>query len=160
METIEKIRKHPLYIECYEKLQRAESGRVFCRHEIQHFLDVARIAYIRNLEDNLGIDKEVIYAAALLHDIGKYKQYEDGTPHEEASAQIAERILNEIDAFSEAYKGEILRAIIEHRRNSDGKSVLGRVLYESDKLSRACYACPVLSECNWSSEKKNMEIKL
>lgn len=160
METIEKIRKHPLYTECYEKLELAESGRIFCRHQMQHFLDVARLAYIRNLEDGLGLDKEVIYAAALLHDIGKYKQYEDGTPHEKTGVQIAERILSDIGVFSEEEKQSILCAIMRHRKNSDGKLPLNRILYESDKLSRACYACPALSECNWSSEKKNMEIKL
>lgn len=53
----------------------------------------------------------------------------------------------------------ILQAILEHRRDSENQSVLGRLLYESDKLSRACYACPAEKECNWSSEKKNMEIK-
>lgn len=71
------------------KLAALEKGRLFCSHQMDHLLAVARIAYIRNLERNLGLKKESIYAAALLHDIGKYAQYEEGIPHEIKSAEIA-----------------------------------------------------------------------
>lgn len=159
MEAIEKIRNHPVFRECYAKLEEAESTRQFCCHQMTHLLDVARIAYIRNLEEDKGIKKELIYAAALLHDIGKYRQYVDGTPHEKAGAETAERILKDTGSFSEEEKHMILQAILEHRRSREGMSVLGRLLYESDKLSRACYICPSEPECSWSLEKKNMEIK-
>ena len=43
---------------------------------MSHLMDVARIAYITCLEQNLGIEKDVIYGAAILHDIGKYAQYD------------------------------------------------------------------------------------
>ena len=56
-------------------------------------MDVARIAYILSADRAYAVSKEIIYAAALLHDIGKWKQYEDGTPHEKASADLAEQIL-------------------------------------------------------------------
>lgn len=158
MEAIERIRNHPVFRECYEKLEEAEKTRQFCRHQMTHLLDVARIAYIRNLEENLGIKKELVYAAALLHDIGKYRQYADGTPHEQAGAGIAGRILKDTGSFSEEENQMILQAVLEHRRSKEGMSVLGSLLYESDKLSRACYICPSEPECNWSREKKNMEI--
>lgn len=96
MEIIDTIRKHPLYKEHYGKLQELEKGRVFCHHDMAHFLDVARIAHIHNLERDLKIRKEVIYAAALLHDIGKDRQYTEKIPHERASAEIAEQILNDV----------------------------------------------------------------
>ena len=38
-----------------------------------HFLDVARIGTIIALEEGLKIDREWIYAAALLHDCGKHE---------------------------------------------------------------------------------------
>ena len=41
---------------------------------MEHFLDVARLMYIYNLEDQAGFSKEMIYAAGLLHDIGRYEQ--------------------------------------------------------------------------------------
>ena len=34
--------------------------------------------WIKNLEEQLKFDSEVIYAPALLHDIGKDEQYESG----------------------------------------------------------------------------------
>ena len=42
----------------------------------------------------------MIYAAALLHDMGRVRQYRDGTEHHEESARIAARILPEC-GFSE-----------------------------------------------------------
>ena len=113
MKAIEDIRNHPLYVEAYKKLEQAEQERIFCCHQMEHLLDVARIAYIQSLEQKLEIRKEVIYAAALLHDIGKYRQYTEGIPHEKASAEIAEVILNELSEnfFSETEKASILRAL-------------------------------------------------
>ena len=78
MKEIELIRKHPLYLSCCKRLEELERDRQFCRHQMPHLLDVARIAYIRSLENGLGLKKEVIYAAAILHDIGKASQYTEG----------------------------------------------------------------------------------
>lgn len=159
MEEIEKIRTHPLYMECYRKLEKAEADRTFCRHQMPHLLDVARIAYIRNLEEKLGFQKEVIYAAALLHDIGKIRQYEDGIPHEAAGAEIAGTILADTGLFPDEVNYMIIRSIEEHRRPCADMTSLGRLLCESDKRSRACYACPAESQCNWSESEKNLQIK-
>lgn len=160
MQTIEKIRQHPLYIREYERLEKAENDRKFCRHQIPHLLDVARIAYIKNLEGNMGVSKEVIYAAALLHDIGKARQYQEGIPHELAGKEIATEILSDIPSFSEEEKTMILQAIIEHRRRSENMTALGELLFESDKQSRACYACPAERACNWGAQKKNRIIEI
>lgn len=160
MQAIDTIRRSPLFIENYKNLERVEKDRVFCRHQMTHLMDVARIAYIRNLEDELGFEKEVIYAAALLHDIGKARQYLEGIPHEIAGREIAEELLKQTDLFSCEERNAILQAILEHRRYSENMSKLGRLLYESDKLSRACYACPTEQECNWSEQKKNMQIRV
>ncbi len=155
MELVDKITKHALYKECYEKLSKAEEERKFCHHDFTHFLDVARIAYIKNLEQKRKISKEIIYATAFLHDIGKCFQYQQGIPHEVASAKIAQEILDDGVQLLDHQKEEIIQAIKEHRKETDHMSTLGRLLYESDKLSRACYKCPVQKECNWSEEKKN-----
>lgn len=162
MKECEAIRNHPLYVKFYKKLSKAEINRSFCRHQMSHYLNVARIAYIYNLEQNLGFRKEVIYAAAILHDIGKYKQYKKKIPHEIASAEIAEVILNDLPEayFTEEEKKQIVRAVLEHRKMKEDMSDLGRLLYISDKKSRACYMCPAEPECDWSIEKKNMEIEI
>ena len=39
-------------------------------------------------------------------------------------------------------------------------SGLRRVLYRADKASRTCFACPAEKACDWSAEKKNMELKI
>lgn len=81
MNRVNQILFHPRYRQALEQTELWERDRKFCRHGISHFLDVARLAYIRCLEERLDVDKDVIYAAALLHDIGRYQQYERGTPH-------------------------------------------------------------------------------
>lgn len=159
MGVLEKITHHPIYEEHYKNLELAEEKRKFCRHQMPHLLDVARIAYIRNLEENMGLKKEVIYAAALLHDIGKYRQYEEKIPHEKAGQEIAEIILKDSAMFSPEETQIILQAIYEHRKLDSDMSRLGWLLYESDKLSRPCYACQAEAECKWNHESKNWEIR-
>lgn len=157
------IRNHPLYVSSCQRLKELEKDRVFCRHQMSHFLDVARIAYILNLEGNLGFSRDLIYAAALLHDIGKSRQYEVQIPHEIASEKIAVQILSDMPpeiAFSIEEQGQILTAIRGHRSLRKNAEPLELLLYRSDKLSRACFACPAEAECNWSIDKKNMNIRL
>lgn len=163
MDRVVAIWRHPLYQSYYRKLEQLERERVFCRHQMIHLLDVARIAYIRNLEEGLGLQKELIYAAAILHDIGKSLQYEAKIPHELAGVEIAEQILSGLSeelSFTEEEKGQILTAIKGHRRLREDAKPLERLLYESDKESRMCFACPAEAQCDWSKEKKNMEIKV
>ena len=161
METVEAVRSHPLYQEHLARLAELERDRVFCRHGIGHLLDTARIAWIFNLDYNLGFRKEAVYAAALMHDIGKDEQYERGIPHEEASARIAREILDDMGAaFDESECDAIVAAIREHRRLPEGASLLGTMLYDADKASRTCFACPAREDCSWSSEKMNLSVRV
>ena len=161
METVEAVRSHPLYQEHLARLAELERDRVFCRHGIGHLLDTARIAWIFNLEYNLGFRKEAVYAAALMHDIGKDEQYERGIPHEEASARIAREILDDMGAaFDESECDAIVAAIREHRRLPEGASLLGTMLYDADKASRTCFACPAREDCSWFSEKMNLSVRV
>ena len=163
MDRVNAVREHPLYREYYERLEKLEEGRIFCRHQMPHLLDVARIAYIRNLEEGLGFPRDVIYRAAVLHDIGKSFQYEKKIPHEIAGTEIAEKILSGLPgefSFTETEKRQILTAIRGHRRLREDAEPLERLLYESDKASRMCFACPAEKQCDWSKEKKNLEIKV
>ena len=160
MEKIHKIYESPLFQECLHKNREAEKDRLFCRHDMDHFIDVARLSYIFSLERKVKIPKEEIYAAALLHDIGKWRQYSEGIPHEKASAELARIILREC-GFKEQEENRILEAILSHRNQNKEKKTegeLSEILYDADKLSRACYACPAEKECNWSEEKKNRKI--
>lgn len=157
------IQRHPLYISSYQRLQELEKDRIFCCHQIDHLLDVARIAYILNLETALCLSRDLIYAAALLHDIGKSRQYEEGIPHEITGERIAQKILSDMPAelsFTAKEQCQILTAIRGHRKLRDDAEPLESLLYKSDKISRTCFACPAEAECNWNNKKKNMEIRL
>lgn len=160
MNRINQILFHAQYQNALEQIGIWEREREFCRHTIEHFLDVARLAYIRSLEKGLDVKKDVIYAAALLHDIGRYQQYENGTPHEVASARLAEGILQDC-AYSEEERAQIEQAILGHRSSHGGENadVLGKLLYWADKASRNCFACDAREACHWPDEKMNMEIQ-
>ena len=173
MKRVQEIYRHPYFQQCLEKNQKAEKTRAFCKHNMEHFLDVARLAYIFSLERGYSIKKEEIYVTALFHDIGKWQQYSDGIPHEKASAGIADKILREA-GFGEDERTRILTAILSHRKKGreekdpghmtdsligdETGEQLAEILYDADKISRACYMCPAEKECNWSEEKKNLNI--
>ena len=95
MERFQKIVCHETYKQTYEKLQELEKDREFCGHDMEHFLSVARISYLMVLEKNLDIPKDIIYATAFLHDMGRADQYEKGISHDEAGAILAEEILKD-----------------------------------------------------------------
>ena len=155
MKKVDEILNNSLYKESLEKLLKYEEKRAFCRHDLKHFIDMARIAYIMVLEKGLSYSKELIYAIGLLHDIGRVKQYEEGIPHHIASVELSKEILKKID-FTDEEKNTIIKSIECHREESDDE--LGVIIYKSDKISRECFNCKAINECYWSNEKKNLKI--
>ena len=115
MERVNRILRHPDFIRLQEELDRLEADRRFCRHGMQHLIDTARLAYLFALESSADLPKDVIYAAALLHDIGRAEQYRNGTPHDVAGCAAAEPILAEC-GFAEEERDMILTAIGSHRK--------------------------------------------
>ena len=173
MERFDKIIKHPLFIEHMEANGVTEKDRIFCRHDMNHALDVARIGRIMAAEEGYNVEMPLLYGAALLHDIGRHLQYEKGIPHEVASAQIAPVILEECGFSSREIK-TIVEAIEGHRGEKKGSlkdgnasvetdcvesKTLAELLYRADKASRACYACEAKIKCNWDDAKKNLSLK-
>lgn len=158
MDRVNEILNHHLFIEHLRKNKAAEADRRFCRHDMAHFLDVARIGMIMNTEEGLGLARDLIYGAALLHDLGKHRQYEEGVPHEEAGALIAPVILRDC-GFNENETSVITDAIRQHR-NSETSSErnLRGLLYRADKASRPCFLCEAERECTWDNKKKNRRI--
>lgn len=143
--------------EILKKIEVLEKDRKFCRHGIKHLFDVARVAYIISLEKGFEINKNVIYAAALLHDIGRCEEYEKGIPHHIAGVEIAKKILAETSYTPEEIR-EVVSAIASHRKQENSNN-LGRIIYEADKLTRNCGMCNALEECNWNEEKKNYKMR-
>lgn len=140
-----------------EKIVGLEKNRQYCKHNMQHFLDVARLMYIISLENDFNIPKYIIYTTALLHDIGRGEQYENGTAHNIASVNISKKILQECE-YGDVEIDEILNAIGNHRDNIGKCTRLCDLLYKCDKLSRNCAKCRAMAGCKWPQEKKNMKI--
>ncbi len=158
MEKIDRIIRHGIFQEHLRQNMEAEADRQFCRHDLVHFLDVARIGRIINLEEKLGIDEEMIYGAALLHDIGKHVQYSHGTAHEKASARLAANILEDC-GFDSKETDVIVDAIASHRDETvSGERNLRGLLYRADKASRPCFCCNAEKDCNWKTKQKNLSV--
>lgn len=173
MERIDRIIRHPLFVEHMEANRVAEQDRIFCKHDLEHLLNVARIGRIMMAEENYQVELPLYYGAALLHDIGRHLQYKKGIPHEVASAQIAPFILEECGFTAEEIQ-RIVEAIKGHRgeKKAFGKDcfpsaeaycaeskTMAELLYRADKASRACYACEAKIKCNWDDAKKNQSLK-
>lgn len=155
MNRIDGILNHDLFMRNLKMITTAEADRRFCRHGLEHFLDVARIGMILNLEEKLGIEKELVYAAALLHDIGKHLQYSENIPHERASAEIAPQILADC-GFDVNETDVIVDAILNHRNQDAAQQRnLKGLLYRADKASRPCFFCQAAADCNWEERRKN-----
>ena len=158
MERYDKITSHEKFNQYLEEINELEKERIYCRHSLTHLLDVARIAYIINLEEGGCFSKDVIYGAALLHDIGKVEQYRQGISHEKTGAKEAAMILREC-GYGEEEIEIIKNAILDHRRGPGAQErKLSVFLYEADKKSRICLYCQAKEDCNWTDEKKNSRI--
>lgn len=158
MRRVNAILNNETFLKYMKQIAAFEKERIFCRHDIEHCLSVARLMLIQSYEEQLGIDKEVIYAAALLHDIGRALQYESGIPHEKAGGILAGQILKQCN-YTEEETERILGSILTHNR-SEKLDSLGECLRRADQLSRNCFACPASKECNWTEEKKNKGVIL
>lgn len=156
LDKFNEILNNSRYKSLLRELEQLEIERVFCKHSIEHFLDVGRISYIKVLEEGLKYSKEVIYAIALLHDIGRVLQYKENIPHDDGSVIIAKEILKET-SFTKEEKEEILKCISNHRAQSSDE--LSKIIYKSDKLSRNCFNCKAEKDCYWSKDKKNFTIQ-
>ena len=157
MKNTDIVLNHNLFNEKINKIEDDEKTRVFCKHDFSHLMDVARICYIINLEENLNIDKDLIYVTALLHDLGRADEVDTGINHSILSQEIAQEILKDLD-FDEKSKQRIISAIKHHRTNKENDDRFIEIFYKADKLSRMCFRCPARSICNWPEEKKNKTV--
>jgi len=149
MTRVNKLLEHEDYI-CYiEKIDEVEKERFFCKHGFEHGLNVARIAYAYMLEKGETILlKEAIYSAALLHDIGRWVEYETGEDHAKVSARLALPLL-EVCGFALEDIQMILTGIREHRQHrEDNLTPLGEALALADDWSRDCRHCSAQNQCH------------
>ncbi len=161
MKRVKDLLAEAEFKEYLENIAVREADRKFCRHDLTHFMDVARICYILWLEagqpDKGKITKEIIYITALLHDIGRWREYERGGDHALISSDVAHTIL-ERKGFPAAEIEVITQAIFTHRKLTGDETLLGRLLYRADKLSRSCFSCDVKEECHKHHYLKQQDI--
>ena len=161
MKRIDLIISHPDFIESMRRNAKAEATRIYCKHDITHSLDVARIAYIISLESGHIFPQELIYAAALLHDITRWKQYLDGTPHNESAVEPAANILRDCD-FSKTEIATVCDAVLHHRNDplAGDNNIFSNLIYRADKLSRPCYSCKSADSCKRSEDMRNFVLEV
>ena len=123
MTVTNRIAVNPLFLQCMDQNSKYEKDRKFCKHGWEHLMDVARIAYILNLERGYGLNRDQVYAAALLHDCGRYLELEQDIPHEKAGARLAKQILRECDELD---VGEIYSESFQTPRI--GQAIMNRLL--------------------------------
>lgn len=171
MDRINQILNQKQYQVYLEKNKMAEADRSFCHHNIEHFLNVARLAMLINLQENMQINKDYIYATAFLHDIGRFVEYEGSRPHDIVSAEIAEELLPQC-GFSQKETEMIAKTIAGHRKHDrsgektehqtehevQNITILRELLKRADRLSRNCQWCEARELCNWTEEQKNHTI--
>ena len=147
----------------------SEYDRVFCRHGYDHLLMVARLGWAIMLEEYSrgertlpdSCDKELIYAAALLHDIGRYSYFEkeEGMDHRDSGVILARPILK-ASGFETDEIEQICDAINQHGAEPEDLKSLAGILFRADKKSRNCFDCDAFDICNWPDDLKNTEIQI
>lgn len=150
MKRVKRLLEDAKFLEYLIKIEDREAKREFCSHDLQHLMDVARISYILWLEqgcpqDNF-LNKEIIYITALLHDIGRWQEYDYGYDHAIISSKLAVHFLDKLK-FTAHEIDEIVRAIAVHRKGEGAETLLAKFLYKADKLARPCYKCEAIDKC-------------
>lgn len=144
----------PIYKVYLSNIEEYEKGRMFCHHDMKHFMEVARIGCLWNERQNSLFNESAIIGFALLHDIGRWCEYQTGESHKQASARLAKELLK-MTRYSEENQRMILSAIKQH--GQENKDEFSRFIDKADKASRECYNCKVQAECYWPNSKKNLD---
>ena len=159
---IDRLLQHPMYRARLELLQELERKRDFCGHNLEHFMKVGRIAEYVVAKNELLFAEEVVWGAALLHDMGRVEQYRQGISHEKASVAFAREILfsldwnvSDIDMVCEAIGSHSHRQCAADRWRKMPELVsLTEVISFANQFSRTCYKCHMADACKWTEEEK------
>ncbi len=159
MKRLDRIIHHPVFQQELERLEFYEKDRIYCRHNLEHLLAVARTAQILNLERQANIPQDVLYAASLLHDIGRACQYATGQPDRQPGVMLAEKTPKDA-AFTPAQPNELLDCGQHHHGRPWGGTDLVSILSEADTRSRPCFSCLAAESCKWSMERRNLSLTI
>lgn len=169
MRYVNRLLAHSEFIRIQNEIKEWEHERIYCHHEMEHALDVCRIAWVMYLEDHarevmenaeLLEMKERFYLAGLLHDIGRACQYETGEHHSATGCLIAKKILEEI-GYPKERSEEILQIVGAHHGRAVSEqncSSIGYYIRKADHLSRNCFLCKAAESCKWKEQDRNRTI--
>jgi len=104
-------------------------------HGLLHILEVIRRSFALNQNLNLELDKNMIYAIASCHDLGKYL---NSDIHEKIAADIFIKDDNMKKFFSDEQRGIIKEAIEDHRssKKDHPRSKYGELISSADRNTR------------------------
>jgi uncharacterized protein len=106
-------------------------------HDIEHIERVYNLClHLAKYESN--VDLEILKVAALLHDIARFKEFQDKTgkiEHATLGAEVAEEVLKTL-GYSREKIEQIKHCIIVHRyrRNRKPRTMEAMILFDADKL--------------------------
>lgn len=121
----------------FEKIKEAVAKELSCSaHNMDHTMRVYNLCM--KLAEGEDVDREVLGAAALLHDIARVKEDSDQTgktDHALVGAGMAAAVLAGLDFPKEKIK-HVQDCIISHRYRTDKKpeTMEARILFDADKL--------------------------
>ena len=104
-------------------------------HGILHILEVIRRSFALNQNLNLELDKNMIYAIASCHDLGKYI---DSDIHEKIAADIFIKDNNMKQFFDDEQRITIKEAIEDHRssKKDHPRTKYGELISSADRNTR------------------------
>lgn len=118
-------------VERYAKEQMAKLGV----HGWPHVKRVQRLC-LKLSSEVKGVDSDVVEVAALLHDVGKFKERENNAvDHGSVSAEMAERFLSSIK-FDKEKMAAICHAIRVHTHRAEPHSIEAKILHDADFLDK------------------------
>ena len=102
-------------------------------HTLDHTIRVYTLSM--TLCEGLKVNKRVLEAAALLHDIGRPKEEETGISHSLVSGEIGSQILRDL-GYEESEIRHVTESIRTHRFSErlEPTSIEGQILSDADKL--------------------------
>ncbi len=158
MPRLQLIFHHPLYGQELSQIDHLEKDRIYCGHGLDHLLSVARIGWIYAAEHQLSLDRELWYSCALLHDIGRARQYTEKIPHQKGGKELAKQILRDCH-YDEKEIQSIAEAIEGHRGSiPPAPKTMAELLIWADKKSRNCFCCSASGSCDWPPQKRTDQL--
>ena len=158
LKRISEILLNKKFIHYMNLIDKYEKDRIFCKHSFEHLVKTAEICYNLSCEYNIDEKKDIIFAAAFMHDLGRAYEYKDGISHEEHSIRISKEILSECE-FNQSEIQKICETIGSHRKKCGNPDTFSDIFYLADKFSRNCPECLAYDDCYWSIKDKSHTTK-